>query len=77
MFLRNPFAQKDPSCLPELPTVRALGTITSDPMLHRNARPAAGPKKRGKNRSTHRGEIVNSPCKNDCNLNEVNYFFTR
>eukprot|EP00434_Breviolum_minutum_P023575 symbB.v1.2.020795.t1/scaffold1769.1/size102324/5 len=36
---QNPFAQKDPSCLPELPTVRALGTMTSDPKLHRNARP--------------------------------------
>ena len=36
---RNPFAQMDPSCLPELPTVRALGTPNSNPKLHRGAVP--------------------------------------
>lgn len=35
----NPFAQMDPSCLPELPTVRALGTQNSNPKLHRGAVP--------------------------------------
>lgn len=38
---RNPFAQMDPSCLPELPTVRALGTQNSNPKLHRGAVPVA------------------------------------
>ncbi|CAK8991056.1 unnamed protein product [Durusdinium trenchii] len=36
---KNPFAQGDPSCLPELPTVRALGNLTSDVALHRGATP--------------------------------------
>ncbi|CAJ1360804.1 unnamed protein product [Effrenium voratum] len=35
----NPFAQGDPACLPELPTVRAIGTPDSDPSLHRGATP--------------------------------------
>eukprot|EP00438_Fugacium_kawagutii_P017731 Skav203024 [mRNA] locus=scaffold583:346069:349973:+ [translate_table: standard] len=38
----NPFAQKDPSCLPELPVVRALGTMDSQVELHRGAVPVAG-----------------------------------
>ena len=36
---KNPFAQGDPSCLPELPGVRALGNAISDPALHRGATP--------------------------------------
>ena len=36
---QNPFAQADPSCLPEFPAVRALGTADSDPKLWRGAKP--------------------------------------
>lgn len=35
----EPFAQGDPSCLPELPLVRALGTLDSEPTWHRKAIP--------------------------------------
>ena len=36
---KNTFAQGDPSCLPELPGVRALGNAISDPAPHRSATP--------------------------------------